>query len=355
MSAEKNTVGNAKHQGAVGKTLLARGPNSAIMAALLLSVLLSIATPRFLSIENIHVLSYGIADLALVAFAQMVVLAAGGMNASIGAIGGLVTVAVGGLMEGLGVPPVLAIIGGLLLGVGCGVLNGVLIVRMRLSPFIITLATASIFTGLNLGLTSGQPYYHLPDSFRSLGAWNVAGVPGLLFVTLLYAVALAFLFRSTGIGRQILAMGGNSRAAELAGVPIERCLIVVNALSGFLAASAAIILTARIGAAQPSVGEDWLLSSFAAPIIGGTSLAGGYLSVPGAFVGALLLTLVSNGLIHLQIDVFWTAFFSGLIILAAGGVDRIRALNSERLDREQRRHALARPVASLGQGTPTKA
>jgi ribose transport system permease protein len=236
------------------------------------------------------------------------------------------------------------------LGTLCGLLNGLLIIRMRLSPFIITLATASIFLGINLGFTSGQPFYRLPDGFRNLGVWTVAGVPGLLIVTVVYSIVLAFFFSSTGIGRQILAMGGNTRAAELIGVPTARCQIVVHGLSGFLAASAAVMLTARIGAAQPSVGDDWLLASFAAPIIGGTSLAGGYLSVPGALVGALVLTLVSNGLVHLRIDVFWTALFSGLIILAAGGVDRVRGLNAHRMEREQRRQALATRVPHIERG-----
>jgi ribose transport system permease protein len=312
------------------------GPSGAALAVIVLSALLALAAPKFLSFDNFQVVAYGVANLAVVAFAQMVVLAAGGMDLSVGAIGGLTAVVVGGLMETLKVPPELAIAAGLLLGLAAGALNGLLVVRSGLSAFIVTLATASVFTGLNLGLTSGRPFYYLPDRFKAIGSWTIAGVPALLLVMLAIGAVLWFVFSRVGIGRQILALGANPRAAELAGVPVERSRIVVHGLAGFLASFAGIILTARLGVAQPSIGNDWLLSSFAAPIIGGTLLSGGYLSVPGVVAGALLLTLVANGLIQLNIDPYWTQLFSGLMILAAGGIDRLRTLNLQRLERAER-------------------
>jgi len=312
------------------------GPRGAGIAVVVLAVALSVAAPQFLSVDNFQVIAYSVANLAVVAFAQMVVLAAGGMDLSVGAIGGLTAVIVGGLMEVLHVPPLIAVLVGLALGGVAGAINGVLVVRTGLSAFIVTLATASVYTGLNLGITSGKPFYYLPDSFKSAGSLDIAGVPVLLLVTLAIAVALWFLFSRVGLGRQILAMGANQRAAELAGVPVERSRIVVHAIAGFLAAAAGIILTARLGVAQPTIGTDWLLSSFAAPIIGGTLLSGGYLSIPGVVAGALLLTLVANGLIQLNIDPYWTQLVSGLMILAAGGIDRIRALTVQRMERTER-------------------
>lgn len=320
------------------------GPSGAVIAVVVLSVGLSLAAPKFLSADNFTVLAYSVANLAVVAFAQMVVLAAGGMDLSVGAVGGLTAVVVGGLMEVWHVPTPLAILAGLALGAACGALNGVLVVRTGLSAFIVTLATASVFTGLNLGLTQGRPFYYLPDDFKAIGALTVFGVPVLLLVMLAIGAALWFVFSRTGLGRQILAVGANPRAAELAGVPIARSRIVVHALAGFLAAFAGIILTARLGVAQPSIGNDWLLQSFAAPIIGGTPLSGGFLSIPGVIAGALLLTIVANGLIQLNIDPYWTQLFSGLMILAAGGIDRVRALNVQRLERAER-FALANPQA----------
>jgi ribose transport system permease protein len=312
------------------------GLSGAGLAVIVLAALLSLSAPKFLSPDNFQVIAYSVANLAVVAFAQMVVLAAGGMDLSVGAIGGLTAIIVGGLMETLNVPPALAILAGLLLGALAGALNGFLVVRTGLSAFIVTLATASVFTGLNLGITSGKPFYYLPDSFKAIGGWTIIGVPALLLVMLAIGAVLWFVFRRVGLGRQILAVGANPRAAELAGVPVNRTRIIVHAMAGFLAAFAGIILTARLGVAQPTIGNDWLLSSFAAPIIGGTLLSGGYLSIPGVIAGALLLTLVANGLIQLNIDPYWTQLFSGLMILAAGGIDRLRALNIQRIERSER-------------------
>jgi ribose transport system permease protein len=329
---------------------LTGGPSGAAIAVFVLTVALAFTAPKFLSLENFQVIAYSVANLAVVAFAQMTVLSAGGMDLSVGAIGGLAAVIAGGLMEVLKAPPAVAIVAGLALGAVCGAINGFLVVRTGLSAFIVTLATASAFTGLNLGLTSGRPFYYLPDSFKAIGNWTLVGVPGLLFVMIAIAAALWFLFSRVGLGRQILAVGANLRAAELGGVPVDRSRIIVHAIAGLLASSAGIILTARIGVAQPSIGNDWLLSSFAAPIIGGTLLSGGYLSVPGVVAGAVLLTLVGNGLIQLNIDPYWTQLFSGLTILAAGGIDRLRSLNVERVERVER-FALANDPAALRKET----
>lgn len=325
------------------------GPLSAAIGVVIISAVLSAVAPQFLSLDNFQVIAYSLANLAVVAFAQMVVLAAGGMDLSVGAIGGLTAVIVGGLMETLHVPPVPAVLAGILLGAVCGAINGILVVRTGLSAFIVTLATASVYTGLNLGITSGKPFYYLPDSFKVIGGMTVAGVPLLFIVMLVIAAALGLLFSQIGLGRQLLAVGANQRAAELAGVPVARSRVIVHGLSGMLAAIAGIILTARLGVAQPTIGTDWLLSSFAAPIIGGTLLSGGYLSIPGVVFGALLLTLVANGLVQLNIDPYWTQLVSGLMILAAGAIDRVHAVTVQRLERAERFAAI--PVSAPREGS----
>lgn len=330
------------------RRLLSDAAAGSMVATIVLAIGLTATTENFASYDNFSVLAYGVANLALVAFAQMVVLSAGGMDLSVGAMAGLAAVVVGGLMEVWHVPTPLAITAGLAVGASGGAIAGWLVVRTGLSAFMVTLATASIYTGINLGLTSGRPFYYLPGDFTMLGSLTVGGIPVLLIFTLAVAVVLYLLFRNVGLGRQILALGANPRAAKLAGVPVTRTRVAVHALGGVLAAMAGIMLTARLGVAQPSIGNDWLLNSFAAPIIGGTLLAGGYISVGGAVLGALLLLLVGNGLIQLGIDTYWTQFFAGLIILAAGGIDRVRALNNDRQERTERA-ALARARAKLGE------
>src|ERR1700682_4806594 len=166
----------------------------------------------------------------------MVVVGAGGLNLSVGATGGLVAVVCGSLMNSFGMPPVVAIAAGLAVGALAGGLTGAVIVRGAFSPFIVTLAAGSILTGIALGITQSVPYYNLPDAFQAFGAADILGAPLIFLVALCLAAVLAFLFRYTSFGRQILAFGANPRAAELGGVPVGRLQVAIYGFSGFLAA-----------------------------------------------------------------------------------------------------------------------
>ncbi len=194
-----------------------------------------------------------------------------------------------------------------------------------------TLASGSVFTGITVGISKANPFYNLSPCVQvdRLDEGS-AGCPLLLFIMLMIAVILHFVMAYLGVGRQMLAIGGNIRAAEFSGIPVNRAVILSHVLSGLLAGFAAILLISRLGSAQPDVGKDWMLASFAAPIIGGTRLAGGKVSVVGAVLGAVLLALISNGLVFLNISIYWNTFIQGMIILAAVGVDRLRTVSAER-------------------------
>jgi ribose transport system permease protein len=305
----------------------------------LLALALALSTRTFATMENFRVIALGAAVTIIVGLAQMVVIGAGGMNLAVGATGGLVAVACGSLMNSFGVSPVVAVAAGLAVGALSGALTGAIIVRGSFSPFIVTLAAGSILTGIALGITQSVPYYNLPDAFQAFGAADILGAPLIFLVALCLAAVLAFLFRYTSFGRQILAFGANPRAAELSGVPVGRLQVAIYALSGLLAAWASVLLIARLGDGDPAVGKDWLLVSFAAPIIGGTRLAGGYVSVGGTVLGAILLSVLVNGLVHWNANVFFVQLISGGIILAAGGIERIREISSEAAERRERRGA----------------
>ena len=313
------------------------GPAGVAVGVLLLAGVLTISTASFASGDNFEVVTRAAAITIVVGLAQMVVLAAGGLNLAVGATGGLVAAVIGSLMNSYEVAPALAVLGGLAVGTASGGLVGFVIVQGRYSPFIATLAALSVFTGIALGMTRSVPFYHLPDDFQAFGSGSILGVPLIFCVAIVLALVLGVVFSYTSFGRQILAFGANARAAELNGVPVKRLQIAVYALSGFLASCAAVLLTARLGNADPAIGKDWLLISFAAPIIGGARLAGGSVSVLGTVLGALLLAMLANGLVHWNVDVFFTQLFSGLIILAAGGIERVREINSEASMRRERR------------------
>jgi ribose transport system permease protein len=333
------TVSAPEARGGILRRSVSAGPAAAFAGVIALSAVLALTTHSFASLENIDVVAKATGVTIVVGLAQMVVIGAGGMNLAVGATGGVVSVICGSLMNNFGVNPMLAVVAGLLGGTLSGAVIGTVIVRGGFSPFIVTLAGGSILTGIALGITQSVPYYHLPDDFQTLGEAELAAIPVMFWMAILIAVVLAVVFRYVSFGRQVLAFGANPRAAELSGVPIGRLTISVYALSGFIAACAAVLLIARLGDADPIIGKDWLLASFAAPIIGGTRLAGGQVSVLGTVLGALLLGILANGLVQWNVDVFFVQLISGAIILAAGGIETIREMSSTVAERRLRRRA----------------
>jgi ribose transport system permease protein len=297
-----------------------------LAAAILLGgAILSVISPSFLTAFNIYVLLRSACVSLLVAFAQMVCLGVGQMNLSVGALGGLVAILFGGALEALGLPIVVAVPAALVIGLIGGLGNGWLTVRTGINGFIITLATGSIFTGLNYGITRAIPFYKMPAALVALGDQRIGPLPYLAVAPALIAVLLAlFLFRMP-LGRRLLAVGGNANAAALSGISPARMIILAHGISGLLAAAAAVLAVAQLGSAQPLIGSDWLLVSFAAPIIGGTALAGGYVSVVGASLAVLVIALIQNGLVLANVDPYWVQFVLGALILAAVGLNRWRA------------------------------
>lgn len=289
-------------------------------------VVFSSLAPGFLSRFNINSMGRSVAVDVVVGFAQMVVLATGGMNLSVGAIGVCAVMMSGYLMQMLGLPIPVAILGTLAFGGALGWLNGFAIVRTGVNSFIVTLASASLFSGGMLIFTKGVPLNGLPPAFGAFGKSSLGPVPMLAVVALAIGVLLYLLFKHSVLGRQILAVGANARAAEMSGIPVGRITVFVHALSGVLAAAAALMLTARLSAAMPGVaGDDWLLPSFLAPVIGGTALSGGMVSVIGTILGALLVSTIRSGLLVLQVGNFWLQLFLGIFLLSAILIERYRS------------------------------
>ena len=281
--------------------------------------------PSFLSPLNIQVLLLAIAVNGLVAFSQMIIIAIGQMNLSVGAIGGLCAIVFAGMMDAWQVPAPIAAVCALALGVACGVVNGILIARTGISAFVITLATLSIYKGINLGITRAQPFYDIFDSVKAAGQGVLFGVvPWLMIPTILVALALWYMLNRQPIGRFILAVGGNQHAAELSGISVSNTVVTAHALSGFLAALAGLLLVARLQIGQPTIGDDWLILSFAAPVIGGAVLAGGHVSVPATLLGVVIVAIITQALVLFDIDPFLVQVVLGAMILAAVGANRFR-------------------------------
>ncbi len=308
--------------------LLTRGPAQLglLIILLILWVVFASLAPGFLSRFNLNSMGRSVAIDVVVGFAQMVVLATGGMNLSVGAIGVCCVMIAGYLMQAAGLPIPVAILLTLAFGGLLGALNGLAIVKTGVNSFIVTLASASLFSGGMLIFTKGVPLNGLPTAFGAFGRSGVGPVPSLAIVALLIGALLYILFKHTVLGRQILAVGANPRTAEMSGIPVGRITIFVHVLSGVLAGAAALMLTSRLSAAMPAVaGDDWLLPSFLAPVIGGTALAGGMVSVIGTILGALLVATIRSGLLVLQVGNFWLQLFLGVFLLSAILFERYRA------------------------------
>ena len=298
------------------------------VAILLGAFALSVIAPNFLTEFNLYVMLRSLSVGLLVAFAQMVTLGVGQMNIAVGALGGLTAIIFGATMELYGFPLLLAIPVALGIGALGGLINGLLTARTGVNAFIVTLATASAFTGINFGITGSIPFYKMPASLVAFGDRHVGAMPYLLVAPLIAALLLGVFFSRAAPGRRLLAFGGNPQAAELSGISRERVVVSAHVLSGLLAAAAAVLAVAQLGSAQPTIGADWLLLSFAAPIIGGAALTGGYISVLGTMFAVLLLGLIQNGMVLAKVDPYWVQFVLGALILASVGLNRWRAVNS---------------------------
>jgi ribose transport system permease protein len=293
-------------------------------AVAVVAVFLSVLEPNFLVEFNLYTITYNVSLAVIIAFAQMVVVATGGMNLSIGGIGGLSAIIAAGLMQSYGVPMPLTILVGLAAGVAMGAINGFLTVRTGINPFIITLATLAAYTGAIYGITSANPYYSIDKSFIDFGQARLGMFPYSIVFTALAVIAMAVLFYRTRVGRWILAVGGNTRAAEVVGVPVGRTIMVAHVLSGLLAAVAGLLWMSRLQIGVPTIGErGWLLPSFAMLVIGGCVLEGGAISIIGVVLAALLLVMIENGILINRIDPFWVEFLMGAFILIAVMMGRV--------------------------------
>jgi ribose transport system permease protein len=292
-------------------------------------------TEGFVSDFNIFSVGRLVSIAVVVGFSQMVVIGIGQMNLSVGAIGGVVAMFLGWLLQVLGIPWPLAVALSVLFGASLGGLNGIIIVRTGINAFIVTLGTASVFSGAMFILTKVEAFRDLPPGFIEFGQTKVLGYVSPLVIVMIVVLALLFLlYRGTTLGRQMLATGANARAARVSGVPVGRIITVTHMLSGALAGLAGVMLVLRIGSAIPSIGTagggDWLLPSFAAPAIGGTLLSGGVINVMGTFIGGLLLGTIENGLTLLSVPGFWVQLLTGLVLLIAVMLDRARTVAVER-------------------------
>lgn len=289
----------------------------------ILMIIFGLASPYFFTVSNLLNVAKQSSINAVIAFGMTMVIISGGIDLSVGSVVALAAVVMATLMKAE-VPVPVAILAGLAIGILSGSLNGIFISRVGLAPFIVTLGSMSYLRGLALVFTKGTPIYGVPASVRWFGNGSLWFLPAPVVLAGGMALISLFLLRRTRFGEYTIAMGGNEEATRLSGVNTVRYKTLVYAFSGLCSVVGAIILMARINAAEPIAGNGFELDAIAAAVMGGTSLSGGVGSIVGTIVGALIITGLRNGLNLLNVDANWQQVAIGVVIMLAVIIDRIR-------------------------------
>lgn len=297
-----------------------------IIALLVVNVvimfLLSFLSPTFLTYGNIASLLARMSELGVLATAVTVIFISGGFDLSIGAV-----MALSGMIAGysvlLGLPLFFAILFSFSGGAFVGLMNALLIIKLRLQPFVVTLATMTMVRSIVYGFMRGKTITAFSNSLLGLGDQYLFGIPFLFIILILCAVFTSILLKRTILGRYIFALGGNERTAFLSGVPVNTMKYFVYVFSGLLSALAGLLLVIRIRAAIPDAGLNAPLEVITAVVIGGTSIKGGKGSLLGSLLGIFAMFLLINGFSLLGLNPFWSVIVLGIILIVVVGQEGI--------------------------------
>lgn len=291
-----------------------------IIVLLVFGFVMSLTSPVFLTKQNIEAILLALSVEATIAVGMVNLLISGGLDLSVGstlAFTGVVT----GLALNAGVPVVFSILLGLLAALGVGLANGLLVAKMRINPFIVTLGTNMAVRGLLLVLAQGRAVLNLPPEFTIIGQGRLFGIQYPIYVMLTLVIIGDFLLRNTRFFRQNYYIGSNEKAARFSGINVDMVKVINYCIVALLAGVAGLMITARFGSASVTVGSGTELRVITATIIGGASLSGGEGSVLGAFLGALFMGILANALNLLGVDVYWQNLITGLILIGAVVID----------------------------------
>lgn len=328
MSVEKRTEIPAEATvDSLGRRLLSslgRISDLRLLGLIVLAMIaLSLASSAFFTTRNLSSVGLYWAFVAMAALGQLFVVIVGGIDLSVGSTMGLSGIVTASIMADGG-NPYIAMAAGLLIGIAVGFFNGFITAYVGITSFIVTLATLQMVRGITLGFKQGQAVSGLPDWFLQLGTRPILGVPIPIWMMAGLAVIVWLALSRTAQGRDFYAIGSNRVAAGLSGVRVKRRTMIAFGMSGFFAALAGVMITARLGSAVPNAGVGMELTVIAAVVIGGASLSGGKGTALGVLLGALLISLVNNALVLLSVPTYWQQTFIGAVILIAAMFDLIR-------------------------------
>ena len=294
-----------------------------LLGLLILCVVLTGLSDRFFTMDNLLNVTRQVSINAVISVGMTLVILTGGIDLSVGSILAFAGSITAGLLSG-GQSLISAIIVGVVAGAFIGMINGALITRAGIPPFIATLGTMTAARGFTLVYTDGRPITGMEEAFRFLGGGYIAGVPvPVIIMAVIFLLAHIMLTR-TKFGRYVYAIGGNEEAARLSGIGTKKILLSVYTLAGLLAGFSGVIMASRLNSAQPTAGAGFELDAIAAVVLGGTSLSGGVGTVGGTLIGAMIIGVLDNGLNLLNVSSFYQQVAKGVVILLAVYVDKKR-------------------------------
>ncbi|KQV01455.1 sugar ABC transporter permease [Mesorhizobium sp. Root102] len=321
-----------------GSVLLTLMKLRTFIALIAVLIFFSIAAPNFLSTANLILMSKHVALNAFLAMGMTFVIITGGIDLSVGSIVGLCGMVAGYLvLNGIDLQIGYTIYFNVLeialitlaVGILIGAVNGLLITRLNVAPFIATLGVLYVARGLALLSSDGRTFPNLvgkPElgttGFGFLGAGRLLGLPVAIWILIVVALGAAYLAKYTPLGRHIFAVGGNERASRISGVRVNMVKMFVYMFSGFCAAIVGLIISSELMASHPATGESFELNAIAAAVLGGTSMSGGRGTIGGTIVGAFVIGILSDGLVMMGVSSFWQMVIKGLVIIVAVVVDQ---------------------------------
>ncbi|UPA27968.1 ABC transporter permease [Shinella oryzae] len=337
-------TGNHLSTGAALLTLMKLRTFIALFAVI---IFFSIFAPNFLSTANMILMSKHATQNAFLAIGMTFVIITGGIDLSVGSIVGLCGMIAGGLiMYGVALPlgytvyfnvvEVAIIVA--IVGIAIGAINGLLITRLNVAPFIATLGTLYVARGMALLYSDGQTLPNLTgredlgnQGFAYLGSGSILGLPVSVWILIVVALGAAYFARFVPLGRHIFAVGGNERASRMSGIRVNRVKMFVYMFSGFCAAIVGLIISSELMASHPATGTNLELNAIAAAVLGGTSMSGGRGTIGGTIIGAFVIGILSDGLVMMGVSSFWQMVIKGLVIIVAVVVDQAQRRLQQRV------------------------
>ncbi len=292
-----------------------------LIALLVLIVLFSILSPHFLNSNNLLTVLSQVSIIAIMALGMTFVLLIGEIDLSVGSIAAISSLVLGMALKA-GIPAIIAVLIALISGVICGMVNGVVGAKLSIPTFIVTVATMGIFRGIGYALTDSKPVPIMNDFILTIGNGKFFGViPYTVIIMIVLLIIFNILLGKSRFGRRAKMTGGNKKAAEYVGINTKSLQIKIFMISGLASAISGILLAARLYSSQPNVAEGYELDAIAAAVLGGTSLSGGYGTIIGTFIGAIIMGIINNGMNLVGMAYFYQQIVKGLIILIAVYLD----------------------------------